>query len=277
MTRPEDAVGTLDHVVLLVADLDAGADLYRRLGFTLSPRGVHSAAMGTANHTIMLERDYFELMSVLAPTPRNTGWRARLAAGGGLAGAALTTTDAAAARDLWRAAGLGCDEPLPFARPVTRADGSTTEARFEVVTLDGEPDGAADVALRVFACAHFTRNAVWLPELTRHANTAVGLAGLTLAAADPAAVAAAWRRILPAAAIEPTADGTRVATGRHMITVRRDAAAVRPRAVGLDLRVADRDRCRAAFVAGGVRFVETPDRLAVAAADAFGVALGFLG
>jgi hypothetical protein len=42
----------------------AVAAAYRRLGFTLSPRATHSAAMGTANHTIMLENDYFELLSV---------------------------------------------------------------------------------------------------------------------------------------------------------------------------------------------------------------------
>jgi hypothetical protein len=71
MTDPTQCVGTLDHVVITAADLADGADIYRRLGFTLSPKGVHSAAMGSANHTIMLRRDYFELLTVVAPTERS--------------------------------------------------------------------------------------------------------------------------------------------------------------------------------------------------------------
>src|SRR5947209_5881545 len=56
-----DHISGIDHLVIGVNDLDRAKAAYRRLGFKLSPRAVHSAAMGTANHTIMLERDYFEL------------------------------------------------------------------------------------------------------------------------------------------------------------------------------------------------------------------------
>src|SRR5215211_4643411 len=38
----------LDHIVVLVRDLDGAAETWRRLGFTLAPRGTHSAHMGTA-------------------------------------------------------------------------------------------------------------------------------------------------------------------------------------------------------------------------------------
>jgi catechol 2,3-dioxygenase-like lactoylglutathione lyase family enzyme len=62
------AITGIDHVVIAVDDLDRAEAAYRRLGFTLSPRAVHSATMGTANHTIMLEHDYFELLAVLTPT-----------------------------------------------------------------------------------------------------------------------------------------------------------------------------------------------------------------
>ena len=71
----------IDHVVILAADLDRAAETYTRLGFTLSPRGVHSDHMGSANHTIMLQDDYFEVLSVLKPTPANMGWRTRLETG----------------------------------------------------------------------------------------------------------------------------------------------------------------------------------------------------
>ena len=48
----------LDHAVVMVGDLDKAAENWKRLGFTLSPRGTHSAHMGTGNYTIMLDPDY---------------------------------------------------------------------------------------------------------------------------------------------------------------------------------------------------------------------------
>ena len=106
MTAPAAAIGSIDHVVIVVRDLAASAQAYRRLGFTLSPKGVHSPVLGTENHTIMLRRDYFELLSVASPTERNLPWRKVLATREGVAGVAFETTDAAAARELWAAAGL---------------------------------------------------------------------------------------------------------------------------------------------------------------------------
>src|SRR6185437_7421303 len=125
----------IDHIIIGVADLDRAAAAYRRLGFTLSPRGLHSAAMGTANHTVMLERDYFELLAVLAPTALNASWRDALAEGEGVIGLAAATPGAAAARSAWLAAGLSPGEPVAFSRPVERPAGGTTEARFEILSL----------------------------------------------------------------------------------------------------------------------------------------------
>jgi catechol 2,3-dioxygenase-like lactoylglutathione lyase family enzyme len=44
--------GGLDHVVHAVRDLDAAAELYRRLGFTVGARNRH--AWGTHNHLVQL-------------------------------------------------------------------------------------------------------------------------------------------------------------------------------------------------------------------------------
>jgi hypothetical protein len=38
----------IDHAVIVVQDLDKAAENWRRLGFTLSPRGTHSAKIGRA-------------------------------------------------------------------------------------------------------------------------------------------------------------------------------------------------------------------------------------
>ena len=54
---------TLDHVVINARDdMDRAADVYRRLGFTLTERGYHS--LGSMNHLAMFGTDYLELIAV---------------------------------------------------------------------------------------------------------------------------------------------------------------------------------------------------------------------
>ena len=54
MTLP---AATLDHVVINARDdMDRAADVYRRLGFTLTERGYHS--LGSMNHLAMFGTDY---------------------------------------------------------------------------------------------------------------------------------------------------------------------------------------------------------------------------
>jgi hypothetical protein len=69
----------VDHAVVVVGDLDRAAENWQRLGFTLSPRGTHSAKLGTGNYTIMLDPDYLELLGVLTETEHNArparSWR----------------------------------------------------------------------------------------------------------------------------------------------------------------------------------------------------------
>src|SRR3954469_17764061 len=67
MTLP---VATLDHVVINARDdMDRAADIYRRLGFTLTERGYHS--LGSMNHLAMFGTDYLELIAV--PKGATTG------------------------------------------------------------------------------------------------------------------------------------------------------------------------------------------------------------
>ena len=76
MSHPVKGV---DHCFVLVDDLDKAAAQYRALGFTLSPRGLHSEAKGSANYTIMFPDDYFELLGLLTETPLNAARRKTLA------------------------------------------------------------------------------------------------------------------------------------------------------------------------------------------------------
>jgi len=181
----EHVIG-LDHAVVAVRDLDAAAHDWQALGFTLSPRGTHSAHLGTGNHTIMFEDDYLELLGVLAVTAHNAPTRAFLAQREGVERAAFTARDAAAGVAELQARGIAATGPTRFGRPVTLPDGRVGEASFATFNwpLDARPGG-----MRLFACQHFTRDTVWIPALQRHANGACGLMRLEMLATDPQAAA----------------------------------------------------------------------------------------
>ncbi|MEO8858886.1 MAG: VOC family protein [Burkholderiaceae bacterium] len=268
--KSASAIGTIDHVVIAVSALAQAKGIYERLGFTLSPKGVHSAEMGTENRTIMLRDDYVELLAVTAPTERNADWRQVLEQGGGLASMALRTEDAAAAREQWIADGLEPAQAIQFSRPVRRADGSTLEARFEIVWLPVQPD----MGLGVFVCQQFTREAVWLPELQVHANTAVAVSRVVLACPDAERSADQWQRALPGARVRPTTAGFMVDTGRHTLNlVQQNVQEVR--ALGIDFAVTDLRACSSALVEGEIAYRDEGARLTVRPEFACNVAIGF--
>lgn len=194
----------LDHVVILVRKLDASAETWRKLGFTVAPLGMHTAVMGTANHTIMLGEDYIELIGVVAETERNLQSREFLAARGeGIERVAFTTRNAADGVAEIKARGLAGAGPFDFGRPVDLPDGRKTEARFRTFLwpVNERPGG-----LRIFACEHLTREAVWMPELTRHANTATRIDRVELLAGNPRTAAEHMARLIDQP-VEPEADG----------------------------------------------------------------------
>jgi hypothetical protein len=200
----------LDHVVIAVRDLDAAAQRWAALGFTMSPRGTHSAHMGSGNYTMMLGDDYMELLGVLVPTDHNAGLRAFLDGREGLDRAAFTATDAAAGVEELRARGLAPTGPVAFGRPVPLPGGGEAEARFNVFQW---PRDQRPAGLGIFACQHLTRENVWIPELQTHANGATRIVRVEVLAHDPAAAAAQMATLIDRAA-ETEADGAfRVPTG----------------------------------------------------------------
>ncbi len=183
----------LDHIVVVVRDLTAAEATWTKLGFTVSPRGTHSAHMGTGNHTMMFGNDYMELLGVLTPTERNAPTRALLEKREGIERAAFTTVDATAGVAELQARGIAATGPIEFSRPVELPDGTKTEAKFHTYLwpLAEKPGG-----MRIFACQHFTRDAVWLPHLQSHANTVHRIVRLELLATDPEAAARHMSRLI---------------------------------------------------------------------------------
>src|SRR3954465_4086181 len=99
---PVFPVPTLDHVVVNVRDrIDEGADTYRRLGFTLTPRGYHT--LGSMNHLAMFGTDYLELIAL---PPGDDSRPELLTTPTGLNGLVFATEDAELTHQTLHAAGV---------------------------------------------------------------------------------------------------------------------------------------------------------------------------
>src|SRR5579864_3905245 len=121
----------ISHAILWVRDLDAAAERYRRLGFSLSQYYLHPKSVGTANYNAMFEDDYLELLVSIEKNDRNAARFARLdAEGDGLKDLALATKDIDAAYETLTAAGV---DPLPVFDH-HRPEGNDT-ARFRLIYL----------------------------------------------------------------------------------------------------------------------------------------------
>jgi hypothetical protein len=178
----------IDHAVVMVKDLDQAAANYKRLGFTVSPRGTHSAHMGSGNYTIMFDPDYMELLGVLTPTEHNAPARAFLERSGeGIERVAFTAVDSAEGAEEIRSRGYPPVGPTDFERPVTMPNGTISSAKIRTFQW---PTAEAPGGVRIFACQHKTRETVWIPELMQHANGAKRLKQVVIVSPEPARDAA---------------------------------------------------------------------------------------
>ena len=180
------SVSEFDHTLILVSDLDDADARMRRLGFRPTPRGVHSAHMGTANSTIMLsDMTYFEVIGVLNPTPSNEGMRRMLERGPGLLGYAVKTSDVGATLGELEAVSANDGGVIEFSRPVELPDG-TRDAAFSIIGIDP----AKALGLKMFACQHHTPDVVWREDYLEQPNGVCGVTALLGAAPDPGQAAA---------------------------------------------------------------------------------------
>lgn len=275
----------VDHVFLLVRDLDRSLAQFEALGFTVSPRGLHSAHKGSANHTIVFPEDYFELLGIVAETEQNASRRAALARDGeGLHAVACRIDDAAAAATALAGHGIATTGLSDFARPVPLAGGGEGMAAFS--TLQFAPE---EVPLGIaFMCQHRTRDMVWRPELMSHANGATGLAGIVAGVADPETVARGYARLFAAGEVVRVEGGLEVRTGSApLLFLAPEALAARypgldmtgtPRNAfaALEIVAPDLDRARRVLDAAGIGFVATARGIAVDPARASGAVVEFV-
>ncbi|MBL8698939.1 MAG: VOC family protein [Alphaproteobacteria bacterium] len=173
-------IGGIDHVVIAVRGLDDAYTRYAHLGFTLTPRGVHTQ-LDTANHTIMFpDMTYFEVLAVTRPGVKNAYYADFVRQREGVAGIALKADDARVVQAALKDAPFHASDAIDFARPVDMPQGRA-EARFTVTQFDP----VATPGARFFVCQHYTPDVVWRRDMLTHANGALGLKGVTIVVRDP--------------------------------------------------------------------------------------------
>ena len=266
---------TLDHVVVSVHDrMDEAAAAYRRLGFTLTPRGHHS--LGSMNHLAIFGTDYLELIGVTPGGGRQDllGWPM------GLNGLVWGSEDAVATHGALERAGMAPLEVQSFTRPVEVAEG-VRDAAFRTVRL---PWGTT-AAGRLYFCEHRTRDLVWRDAWRAHGNGVVGVAGAVIVARDPGRLGGVFGQMFPGS-VRPIEGGVRLAVGltrfdvvtRAVLEARFGAEAVvddgREEAMAaLVLRTMSLAVARGALA--GVAMREVGGQIVVGPGETFGVTLAF--
>jgi Glyoxalase-like domain len=273
-------VPTLDHVVVNVRDrIEEGAETYRRLGFTLTPRGYHT--LGSMNHLAMFGTEYLELIAAPAGDTRR---QEILAAPEGLNGLVWGTEDPDRTYEALRAAGVPMEQPQQFSRPVGLPDGPR-DATFRTVRLAAGTTQAG----RLYFCHHLTRELVWRAEWRHHANGVIGVMRAVIATRDPASLGGLFARMFGAGAVREIPDGCRLLVGLSQFDVITPAALQRafgdaaPEGKGraefmaaLTLRTRSLEAVARALQAGGISAARRDSgQIVVPATAAFGTVLEF--
>jgi catechol 2,3-dioxygenase-like lactoylglutathione lyase family enzyme len=282
--------GGLDHVIHAVRDLEAAAELYRRLGFTVGARNRH--AWGTHNHLVQLPGFFVELLTVAEPEKLGTDGlsalfgtfnRIFLKNQEGFSFLLLESENAATDAARFRSAGIGVSDAMRFEREGKRPDGSTVKVGF---SLAFARDAKAPAVGFAVCQQHFPEN-FWNPAFQQHANTASSIEAAVLVADNPAEHHAFLSAFAGGREVSATSSGIAVSTQRGDISVMNAAAFRREfgteppdtsrgaRLAALRFRVRDRAALGAALKAGGIAARADASKTIVGPEIALGATLVF--
>ncbi|MDA1311101.1 MAG: VOC family protein [Proteobacteria bacterium] len=187
----------LDHLVMVVNDLEAARGVYERLGFTTTPRALHP--FGTENFLVQMQGNFLEVVGIadagmIPPHGPGVFSFARgnadfLARREGMSSLVFQTQDARADRRDFLAAKLNAFENVDFSRQATLPDGSEVTVAFSLafVTDPAMPETT------FFTCQQHAPEHFWKPAYQVHANGAHHAAEAIMVAPDPAAHAGFFR------------------------------------------------------------------------------------
>ena len=210
----------LDHIVHAVRDLDAAAELYQSLGFTVGARNKHP--WGTHNRIVQFPGFFIELLTLAEPDKLGddgfsilfAGYnRDFIARGEGLSMLILESRDAHADEAVFRDKGIAASKDMCFEREGKRRDGATVKVGFSLAFV--EDKRAPDIHFCVCQ-QHYPEN-FWNPAFQNHANGVQSIAGVVMVADDPAEHRDFLLAFTGADQAETTADGLHIALPRGAI------------------------------------------------------------
>ncbi|MBW7968986.1 VOC family protein [Bradyrhizobium sp. BR 10289] len=280
----------LDHLVICVHDLEQAALAWQRLGFNLTPTGVHP--FGTSNRVAQFADNFVELLAVtddaLVPpaTPGNFSFAAHnrdfLKQAEGMSMLVLHTSDAHADAARFKAEGIGAYAPFDFGRDAVLPDGGTARVAFSLAFAT-DP---AMLGIAFFTCQQrHPPELFWKPDYQRHANGAARVVEVVMSAEEPAAHRGFLERLMEGPA-ELAPGRMTIGDSDNRITLLGPSELARrlpglassssPGFCAARIAVADLDATRRALERSGVGFATTGGVLRIPPAATHGLALEFV-
>jgi hypothetical protein len=201
----------IDHLVIVVKELDQAARDYEKLGFTVVPGGKHP--VGSHNALISFaDGSYIEIIAFYRESIDHRWWDP-LAKGERLVDYCLQTDDLKGDTEKFRGAGVAINNPVPWSR--NRPDGY--ELKWLLSLATGSHRGVAP-----FLIQDVTPRTERIPQQFEHKNDVTGIANLTVAVGEVSSLRRWYKSVLGSdgEVIEDQAlyaIGARFTVGRHTL------------------------------------------------------------
>jgi catechol 2,3-dioxygenase-like lactoylglutathione lyase family enzyme len=175
----------IDHLVMVVNDLQQAAKDYEQLGFTVVPGGRHP--VGSHNALVSFsDGSYIELIAFYREAVEHRWWHP-LQKGERLVDFCLQTDDLEGDTEKLRAAGVTINPPVPWSR--TRPDGY--ELKWLLSLAIGNHRGVAP-----FLIQDLTPREERIPRQFEHSNGATGIGPVTIAVSDLSTIGDWYKSLL---------------------------------------------------------------------------------
>ena len=201
----------IDHLVVVVKDLEQSASDYEKLGFTVVPGGKHP--VGSHNALISFaDGSYLEIIAFYREAPDHRWWNP-LQQGERFVDYCMQTDDLHGDTKKLRDAGVAINDPVPWSR--TRPDGY--ELKWILSLATGSHRGVAP-----FLIQDITPRQERIPQTFKHKNGAEGIEAITIAAGELSPIERWYKAVLgqdgtPIANEDLGARGRRYKIGPHIL------------------------------------------------------------
>ena len=201
----------IDHLVIVVKDLQQAANDYHQLGFTVVPGGKHPVG----SHNVLIsfaDGSYLEVIAFYREAIDHRWWQP-LQKGERLVDYCMQTDDLQGDTLKLREAGVAINDPVPWSR--TRPDGY--ELKWILSLAMGSHRGVAP-----FLIQDVTPRNERIPQQFDHNNGAVGIDTVTIAVDELSQVDRWYSAVLgqsgkPIVRTELGAEGLSFSTGQHTV------------------------------------------------------------